>query len=374
MNFEQIGGKIAKSQLKRPYSYLFVALIVSILFAPGIYFMFLNIEPSIEKVLPQDTAEIQYMNDMRSQYGADMLYVLMSTDEMLSDVRNPESLKYLYGISEKLRTREHIIYVESIVDVALENNGGEIPSSYLDSKNIFSLDPRTPFYINRDYSKTILRITTDTGSESKIVGATMDSIVEDINSMDAINPGYSFVITGFGAIDRATYGIIISDFIKIMAYSFALMLVFLYLYYGKSVKKTIYTILVIMFALLWTLGLTGYLNITITVVTMVAAAMIMALGISYGIHTVLRYFELREKKNVSESILEMQKELFRAMLGSSLTTSAGFIALLFGVMPAMKNLGIILAFGILITFIVTIFVEPVIFILFDKDNSKMKLG
>jgi len=38
-------------------------------------------------------------------------------------------------------------------------------------------------------------------------------------------------------------------------------------------------------------------------------------------------------------------ELLRAMIAASLTTMAGFLALLFGVLPAMKVLGIILSIG-----------------------------
>ena len=368
MNLETIGENIAESQIKRPLMYIFISIILTVILAPGIYFMFMHIEPSIEKVLPQDTNEIQLMNDMRSQYGADMLYIVLTTDGVLGDVRYPDSLVYIDLISEKIRLREHVISVTSIADFALENNGGNLPISYLETKTILAKDPRVMFYTSTDHSKTFIQVRTDTGAESTIVSDTIDAIEEDIASLDALNPGYDIKITGFGAIDRATYNIIISDFIKIMVYSFALMSTFLFLYFGKSVKKTILTITVIVFALIWTLGLTGYLNITITVVTMVAAAMIMALGISYGIHTVHRYSELRENLNVKESIVEMQKELLRAMLGSSLTTSGGFIALLFGVMPAMNNLGIILAMGILITFIVTIFVEPVILMITDKDN------
>ena len=65
-------------------------------------------------------------------------------------------------------------------------------------------------------------------------------------------------------------------------------------------------------------------------------------------------------------------ELLRAMLGASLTTSAGFLALLFGVLPAMKNLGIILALGIIFTLIGAVFLLPVVIYLSDNKKDTIK--
>jgi len=62
-------------------------------------------------------------------------------------------------------------------------------------------------------------------------------------------------------------------------------------------------------------------------------------------------------------------ELLRAMVGASLTTIAGFLALLFGVLPAMKNLGIILALGILTTLVSAIFMLPVLVYLYDTRRK-----
>jgi hypothetical protein len=101
---------------------------------------------------------------------------------------------------------------------------------------------------------------------------------------------------------------------------------------------------------------------------MVAAAMIMGLGIDFGIHMVHTYFENRKKHNSEEALEETMTELLRAMLGASLTTTAGFLALLFGVLPAMKTLAVILAMGILNTLLGAIFLLPVIVYLYDKKR------
>jgi predicted RND superfamily exporter protein len=109
-----------------------------------------------------------------------------------------------------------------------------------------------------------------------------------------------------------------------------------------------------------TMGITGYLGITVTVVTMVAAAMILGLGIDFGIHTMHTYAHYHEKHNSRIATIKTLQELFRAQLAASMTTSAGFLALGLGVLPAMANLGVVLAIGVSTTFITATLLLPAI--------------
>ena len=117
------------------------------------------------------------------------------------------------------------------------------------------------------------------------------------------------------------------------------------------------------------MGIIGYLQLTITVVSMVAAAMIIGLGIDFAIHVSFTYYNNIEKHSKKQALIETLQELLRAMLGASLTTIAGFLALLFGILPAMKILGIILAIGIGITLISAIILLPALLSFFDADNN-----
>ena len=81
------------------------------------------------------------------------------------------------------------------------------------------------------------------------------------------------------------------------------------------------------------------------------------------------YHILRKKHSKNKTLEELNKDLIRALVGSSLTTSAGFLALLAGVLPAMKNLGIVLAIGITVTLITSIFFLPVIIFKLDKTKK-----
>ena len=369
MSLEKIAEKIVKAQVKAPWMFLAVALVITLVLAPGLMNLFGNVEPSLEKVLPQDIHEVKLMNQMRTEYGADMVYILLYTTNTLADVRNYEVLRYEDLLAQKIRKNDYVLDVVSTADLVKEQNNNILPQSYDEIKNILHLDPRTPLYVKDDYSLAIMQVRTDTGAEADVVKKVIDSIDDDIASLEQYNPGLEAKITGFNAIDKATFEIIISDFILITLFSFILISLTVYFTF-RSLTKGLMPMIVVMVAIIWTMGIVGYVGITITVVTMVAAAMLMGLGIDFGIHIVHNFFELRKTLNPEKSLEETMKELLRAMIGSSFTTSAGFLALLFGTLPTMKNLGIILAIGIIATLLGAVFVLPVVVYLYDRSKSK----
>lgn len=363
----KFSDKISDLQIRNQKTFILVLIGIILVSIPGTFFLVGNVEASLEKVLPSDVTEVKKMNDMRSLFGADMMYVVFYTSEYLTDIRDPSAVEYINLISKKIEENEYILGTRSYVDILEIYNEGNIPQSKREISEILSLDQTSNQYVSDDYSMTFIEVTSDTGASSRVIREVVDKINYDINSLERYNPGLEIGITGFNAIDKATFDVIISDFMKIMIVSFVLMTAFLFVYFRDPIK-VFTSLLTIIVSLIITLGLTGYLGITITVVTMVAAAMIMALGISYGINVNYEYFLLRRNYLRKKSLKMLNSSLIKALLGSSLTTSAGFLALLFGVMPAMKNLGIILAMGIVITLAFSVFFLPIIIYLLDSKD------
>jgi hypothetical protein len=368
----KIAKKIVKYQIRYPKKFVIVFIILNLLLIPGIFNLFSNVEPSLEKVLPQEVQEIETMNFMRSQFGADMIYIVVYTQDNVVDTRYPEYLRYLDLLSQKLMTRENVLDVQSLADVSKDLNNQEIPSSITQSVALLKNTPQTYSYTNDDYSLSVMKVQTNVGSSAEQIDKIITQIKEDIDYSQGFNPGTRAEITGTPAIDRATFNVIISDFATITLISMAGVGLIVFLTF-KSLLKGMLPMAVVMNALIWTMGIVGYLNLTITVVSMVAAAMIMGLGIDFGIHQVHNYYEERKTRKPKEALSETMQELLRAMIGASFTTMAGFLALLFGVLPAMKTLGIILAIGIFNTLIGAIFLLPVLIYLYDTNQIKKQI-
>lgn len=374
---DNLAKRIGSAQFKRPSLYITVLIIVLLFTLPGAVFLPGNIEPSIEKLMPSQTSEVKLMNEMREQFGADMVYIVLQAQGPAYDVRSSSSLEYIDILTQRVLYNEHVLQTRSLSSVITSATNDTLPSDEYVIKEILAnemISVQAKDFLDDNFQTTYIEVTTDTGANAAVIKEVLESIEQDISLVEEFNPGFSVRVTGFGTIDKATFEVIITDFKNITGLSFLAMLGFLFFYFKKSLKKTLLSVSVIMFSLLITMGLTGYLDFTITVMTMVAAAMIMALGISYGIHVVHTYYLLRTNHGKKETAVLLQQNLLRALIGSSLTTSAGFLALLFGVLPAMKILGIVLAIGIIVTLIVTVYFLPPLLLVFDRTKKKSSSG
>ncbi|MDA3836090.1 MAG: MMPL family transporter [Nanoarchaeota archaeon] len=360
---EKAAKKISILQGEKPYLFLIIFGIITLVLIPGIFNLVGNVEPSLEKVLPQNIQEVKTMNDMRSEFGADMMYIIAYPVAPIVDARNPAYLNYINLLEQRIIHHDAILKTESLAGEVKYFGGETIPDSISEIKS-FPLSKR---FVNDDYSLSIIQIKSDTGSSSERIKDTVDAIKADIEALEEINPGVSVEITGFNAIDKATFEVIISDFGSITIVSMILVMLVVFTVF-RSFIKGMMPMAVVMTSLIWTAGIAGYLNLTITVVSMVSAAMIMGLGIDFGIHVVHTYFEKRKSRNPKSALSDTLGELLRAMTGASLTTMAGFLALLFGVLPAMKTLSIILALGIFNTLLGAVFLLPVIVYLYDRGK------
>ncbi|MFP4402631.1 MAG: MMPL family transporter [Candidatus Nanoarchaeia archaeon] len=367
---EKIARRVAQFQVKKPYYFIAIFALITLLMIPGIFQIVNNVEPSLEKVLPQNIDEIQTMNYIRGEYGVDMIYVLVHTQDGAQDVRDPTYINYIHELTQKFETREYVVNVNSLSTQLLSHKDIEsIPNTQLEIEEAFKEIESHKDYTNYAYSFSIIELQTTVGSSSSAITQLINGINEDIELSERSNPGTTSQVTGFSAIDYATFSVIMSDFLLITFVSMGVVGIIVWLTF-QSLTRGMLPMIIVMNALVWTMGIVGYLGWTITVVSMVAAAMIMGLGIDFGIHQVHTYFKKREEefKEAKIAIVEVVEELYRAMLGASLTTISGFLALLFGVLPAMKTLGGILAIGIFTTLIGAMFLLPVVIYLYDRNN------
>jgi predicted RND superfamily exporter protein len=357
MNIQKLAHAFGSHQEKHPWAYVGVSILILVLSLPGLGLLIGHVEPSLEKVLPSDIQEIRTMNAMRAQFGADMMHIVLVAQPPLSDVLDPQAITYMQDLTLRLKDREFIRGVQSISDII------QTPIQSEEQSRELRENPFIHNFVTYDRSIAVIHVQTDTGATAKTIELVSQDIQAVIAEFDAQNSGFSVSLTGFNAIDRATFRVIISDFMKITGVSFGLLLLFLFVYF-RSVKRVFISITLLLLSVMITLGIVGYSTMTITVVTMVSAAMIMALGISYAINILYEYDSLPKKR-----IATLQENLVVALVGSSLTTIAGFLALLFGVMPAMKNLGIVLAIGILVTVLVGIITIPALIWLLEKKHE-----
>ena len=112
-----------------------------------------------------------------------------------------------------------------------------------------------------------------------------------------------------------------------------------------------------------TMGIIGWSNYEVTMTVIIVGPIVLALGVSYGLHITNRYAEAKGTPN--EKMEEALNSTGRAVFLSAVTTIIGFISLTFTPMAPIQTVGWSLAFGIVVVYIMTMLMVPNLTILLD---------
>jgi len=118
----------------------------------------------------------------------------------------------------------------------------------------------------------------------------------------------------------------------------------------------------------WTLGIMGWTNYEVTMTVIIVGPILLALGVSYGLHITNRYAE--ESGSKDEKIRQSLSSTGKAVFLSAVTTVIGFISLTFTPMKPIETVGIALSGGIVVVYILTMLMVPNLTLLLDLRKPK----
>jgi len=121
-------------------------------------------------------------------------------------------------------------------------------------------------------------------------------------------------------------------------------------------------------AVFWTMGILGWTNFEVTMTVIIVGPILLALGVSYGLHITNRYAE--ETGTKEEKIRAAMSSTGRAVFLSAVTTVIGFISLVFTPMAPIQTVGIALSGGIVVVYFLTMFMVPNLTLLLDLEKPK----
>lgn len=351
MMIENLAAKLVEHQIEHPYKILGFLLLLTLLILPGALQM--EVKPSTEAVLPQDDPVVESLDTLRSKFYGDTTYMVFEAE----DVRNQELLESMQDMENRIESLENVHSVQSPASM-LQRRYDRIPS---DKNLLENFDYRKT--VSDDYSSAVMSIRVDTQANPDEIRK-LDSALEQ--QIQLHGPDAEVTLTGYNIIDLATFQVIINDFIRITAVAFLAVLSVLYATF-RNIRRIWLPVSVVMFSLVWMIGLGGWLGADMTIISMVSAAMIMGLGIDFGIHVTKKYYAL---DSGLDALGRTMVELSRGLLGASLTTSVGFLALLFANLTGMHSLGIFLFTGIISAYIGAVVLLPTLIVLLEQGSEE----
>jgi len=136
----------------------------------------------------------------------------------------------------------------------------------------------------------------------------------------------------------------------------------------QGIKVVIIAGLPTLCSVFWTLGLIGLTGYEVTMTVIIVGPILLALGVSYGLHITNRYAE--EEGTPDEKMKKALQSTGKAVMLSAITTVIGFISLAFTPMAPIKTVGYALAGGIIIVYILTMAMVPNLTMILDLKKPK----
>lgn len=213
----------------------------------------------------------------------------------------------------------------------------------------------SPLYgplVSEDRSATVLVLTVEPDEESFEPTA---ELVRQVRRLTAEQGGGA--LAGAPVLDEATYRYSQRDLLRYGPAMLLLVVLALFLIF-RSVAAVLFALGVVLLSVLWSYGFMGWMGWDASVLTTVLVPMLAAVGIADTIHLLM---QLRHQGGAGTpgALRRAYVTVLRPCLITSVTTSAGMAALGVALMPAMRQLGIAAAVGVMAAFALTVIGVPV---------------
>lgn len=373
--FERALKKFAQFQ----YKYGTIILVAAIIFTAfiSIGLKDIQLEGDIQEQMPQHLPIYQLNDKIRDTFrGQDTIFILFKLEntevqEVPKDILNPEIMDYVVRLQDSLEKESKVEGITSIypaIQAAQQRTPQLTPEIMVNS---LAHSPQAQELVSDDRRKMIMMVRADVGSSEDEIKGITNLINEKISSFSK-PPGTDIMVTGSAPVQVETLDLLRFDSVYTLAIAFVIIFGLLVVM-QRSFKKAGLIAVPLIFGVVWTGGALGWLNIKISFATAGLGAMILGLGVEYGVFMLTRYKEEREKGKKQLASLEVGVPgVGSAIIGSGTTTIVGFLALTLSIIPMMHNLGVSLALGIFFSIIGAVVVEPIVIVLEENFETWLR--
>ena len=127
----------------------------------------------------------------------------------------------------------------------------------------------------------------------------------------------------------------------------------------RTISGSVATVIVVLFSIVSTMGLAGWLGFFLTGPSASAPTIILTLAVADCIHILTTMlYEMRQGAEKRVAILESLRMNFQPILLTSITTAIGFLSMNFSDSPPFNDLGNLVAIGVMLAFLFSITLFP----------------
>ncbi|MBN1369360.1 MAG: RND family transporter, partial [Dehalococcoidaceae bacterium] len=366
----RISEALARFIERHPVWFITLAIIISAVAVPGI--TLLETETGFSALVSPQAGISMDNSRYESAFGGEPFTVLLTGQT--ADILSPENLTVMARLEQYILVDERYCCLQSPLTLIEAVTG----QSYLQNPQVITaaiypdggqLNPILQPLFPDDQHALIVLIPTGNLNDSQALEAAQ--YVEEFFVSYPLEGTTVTTISDAGLINAITVSIG-RNIAILLGLSLAVMIVVLLLFF--RVRWRLLSLAMVGISAVWTFGLMGYLSVPMSMATMAVLPILIGLGIDFSIQFHNRYQEeITRCGSVSRAIIVSISRMFPVVGVALLATIAGFITLYISEVPMIRDFGIMLAAGIIISYLVGLFLLHSIVYLADRRTPVERL-
>ncbi|UCH63035.1 MAG: MMPL family transporter [Fidelibacterota bacterium] len=198
------------------------------------------------------------------------------------------------------------------------------------------------------------------------------------NAIDAIilpaaeKHGVDAGLTGSIILGRDKMEAISTDMIVITLLAIVGVLI-LFMVAFRMIVAPFLAIITLIFGVVWAMGLAWPLVGQLNILTAMMGAMLVGLGIDFSIHIIAVYTEWRARgEDVLTAMTGAMTRSGKGIITGAFTTAIAFMTLIFGKTDGMRQFGLVLGVGLLLTMVATLSILPTLLVLRERFWERIR--
>lgn len=346
---------------------IFIVLTVFLVFQ----ILSLKFDFDFEKFFPSNQPETTFFEKYRSNFKSDNDFLLVGIEKK-SGIFDKSFLEEVKRFESEVQSLELVDTVHSIVsleEVFISGSGNVSTKPYFISENFNPVSDSIRWYSKNEIVGTFIPL--DGKSVCLFVKhkdflskENSDVIIENLHQ---VIDQFSFEkvrVSGRTIGQKYYIDMMFSEMILYVGLSVILIVLFLFIAF-RSGWGILVPQVVIAGSMIWVLGGMSLFHEPINIILAVLPSIMFVVSMSDVIHLTSRYLDaIREEDTIFKAITVAVKEVGLATLLTSITTAIGFFTLYFVKVQPIQAFGIVMGFGVLIAFVLTFLLLPILFYIF----------
>jgi uncharacterized protein len=371
--------KFMNKILRFPKITLLILLVITILFF-RVMKQNSRMETDLDEYMPQSHPAFVYSNEMENVF--DIKDGIIIAIENKDTIYNTETLQKIKDLTKALGKMDEIEKSDVTSLYTADNIIGT--EDGMDVKAFYKKVPQTSENLSdlQDKVRSNDMVFGRLVSEDETVSVIIAEIKDDVFTQEFYNEILTLVKSYEGKeklyvagspIVEGTMALLGPKDMKKMVPIVLLVILIVLLLVLRSFKNTFFTLLVVMFSVVWAFGLMAAFKIPIYAVSTMIPVMLIAIGVADGIH-LYSHLDLFLKKKPDatrkEAVDDMMKGMWKPVVMTSVTTSVGFFSLLTSEVFPIKYFGLFTAFGVTAAMLFSLLLIPAAILAFGYTKRK----